>query len=427
MKLLNYTTGIFSGILFLLLSLWALLFYFEMLDEIYDSLDDGLENHKMQVIQRTQQDSLPLDKTTFEDGFQITKVTKADVFGFTDTYRDTLMYMQNEKDYEPARLLISVFEQNGDYYRLKVVTSMVEEDDLVKELFFSLLWLYFGLILSIILLNNMLHRKIWRPFYKLISRLGSFSLEKGTEIKTEPTKIMEFRLLNEQVEKLLNRSVETFNDQKQFIENTSHELQTPLAISINRLELLVEKNDLSETQILEIAGVLENLERLTRFNKSLLLLSKIENQQFPEAEVVNFNALVRQSATEFEDLAKHRSMHIEIQENVILEHRMNKDLALILVSNLLKNALLHGKKGTEVRVEFLQGRLQISNKGSEQALNPNTVFNRFNRATNNKKSNGLGLAISKAIADRFGLRLTYAFTGNHNFNLHFRRQEKTKN
>lgn len=193
MKLLNYTTSIFSGILLLLLSLWAVIFYFEMLDEIYDSLDDGLENHKIQVIQRVQQDPSLLKESSFDDGFSIQQVENQKALGFTDSYRDTLMYMQNEKDYEPVRLLESYFEQNGKYYRVKLITSMVEEDDLVKELFFSLLWLYTGLILSIIVLNNVLHRRIWKPFYKLLSRLGNFNIEEDTRIRTEPTSIAEFR------------------------------------------------------------------------------------------------------------------------------------------------------------------------------------------------------------------------------------------
>src|SRR5690606_32303298 len=112
----------------------AILFYFEMLDEIYDSLDDGLENQKMQVIEKAREDPEILQKSFFENGFIVREVQKEGVLEFTDSYRDTLMYMLNEKDYEPVRLLESVFEQDGKYYKMKVITSMVEEDDLVKEL-----------------------------------------------------------------------------------------------------------------------------------------------------------------------------------------------------------------------------------------------------------------------------------------------------
>lgn len=417
MKLLNYTTLFFSGILFLLLSLWAVLFYFEMLDEIYDSLDDGLENQKMLVIQKVKKNPDLREKSFQENNFRIEEISKTQALGFTDSYRDTLLFMQNERDYEPARLLESVFEMEGNYYRLMVVSSMVEEDDLIKELFFALLWLYCGLILSIILLNSLLHRKIWKPFYKLLLQLGSFSIEKDTPIETEPTRIIEFQLLNAQIEKLLRKSIDTYNSQKQFIENTSHELQTPLAISINKLELLVENNDFNDRQMEDLGSVIENLERLTRFNRSLLLLSKIENQQFPEVEAVNFNQLVRELATEFEDLAEHRGLELEIIEGPILQHQMNRDLATILVSNLLKNALLHGKAGSKVEVEFFQNRFQISNSGIDRALDPESLSSRFRKTGINTRSNGLGLSIAKAIAERFGLDLSYIYTGKHVFRL----------
>ncbi len=417
MKLLNYTTLIFSAILLLLLSLWAVIFYFEMLDEIYDSLDDGLENQKILVFQKIRQDPGLLELSFQENGFEVEEIPKEQALGFTDSYRDTLMFMQNERDYEPVRLLESVFEQDARYYRLMVVSSMVEEDDLVKELFFALLWLYFGLILSIILLNGLLHRKIWKPFYRLLAQLGAFSLEKDVQVKTEPTRISEFQLLNTQIEKMLRKTVDTYNDQKQFIENTSHELQTPLAISINKLELLVENNELSDRQIEVVGSVIESLERLTRFNRSLLLLSKIENLQFPEMEMVNFNELAKELVKEFEDLAQHREMQLEITEGPVLQQQMNRDLATILLSNLLKNALLHGERGSIVEIAFLPGRLEISNAGAKQPLDPSSLSSRFRKTDVNSRSSGLGLSISKAIADRFGLKLGYEYTGRHVFRL----------
>jgi signal transduction histidine kinase len=252
-----------------------------MLDEIYDSMDDGLENQKILVIQRAAENPVVLAKNEFGDGYYtIKKVRARAAKNFKESYRDTLMYMQNEEDFEPVRLLETVFHQNGEYFKLKVITSMVEEDDLVEDLLFSLLWLYFGLIVTILVLNNIVLKKIWNPFYKLIDQLKNFNIERSDKIVFEKTPIEEFHLLNKSIERLLQKSVDSYVGQKQFIENASHELQTPLAISINKLELLFEKTQLKEEEITILASVLNNLERLTRFNKSLLLLSRIENQQF---------------------------------------------------------------------------------------------------------------------------------------------------
>src|SRR5690606_41136755 len=123
------------------------------------------------------------------------------------------MYMKTEADYEPVRLLESVFKQDGEYYRLQVITSMVEEDDLVKELFFALLWLYLGLILSILLLNSLLQKRIWKPFYSLLRKLGNFRIEKDRKLGLEPSNIEEFRLLNSKVDQLIRKAVESFDSQ----------------------------------------------------------------------------------------------------------------------------------------------------------------------------------------------------------------------
>ncbi len=408
MKLLNYTTTYFAVILFFLLALWALIFYFEILDEIYDSMDDGLDNQKMLVIRKARQDPSVLEKSAFEDGNYIISPTTPQIGrNFTDAYRDTLMYMENEDEYEPIRLIESVFQQDGSFYKIKVITSMVEEDDLRKELFFSLLWLYIGLILTIVLLNSYFQKKTWQPFYKLLRRLENFSIERDRAIKYEETKINEFRLLNERVDSLLKKSVESYNSQKEFIENASHELQTPLAISINKLELMAENAELSQEQMEELGTVLQSLERLTRLNRSLLLLSRIENRQFAEEEKINWNSLVKQIIAEFQDFAAHREVKIVLTEEHNIEHHGSKDLAGMLISNLLKNAIFHTPSGTVVKVIISSKSIKFENPG-KAALEKNKIFSRF-KGAEKADSTGLGLAISKAIAIKMDLDLTYTF------------------
>ena len=409
MKLLNYTTTYFAIILIFLLGLWAVIFYFEILDEIYDSMDDGLDNQKMLIIRKARQDPSILEKTAFEDGNYIITPTNAELSqGFTDAYRDTLMFMENESEYEPVRLLESVFRFEGSFYKIKVVTSMVEEDDLRKELFFSLLWLYLGLILTIVLLNSFFQQKAWKPFYKLLRRLEKFSIEKNEKIKFEDTKIEEFQLLNKRIDQLLKKSVESYRSQKEFIENASHELQTPLAISINKLELMAEKGDLPPEQMEELGAVLQSLERLTRLNRSLLLLSRIENRQFAKEEKINWNFLVRQVISEFEDYAEHQQVKIILTEETTIESLGNKDLTGILLSNLLKNAIFHTPSKTAVEVVIISNKIEFKNPGTA-ALEKGKIFNRF-KGTEKKDATGLGLAISKAIVEKMDLDLTYSFS-----------------
>ena len=285
MKLLNHTTQYFALLLIVLISVWAVVFYFAMLDEVYDSLDDGLENQKELIIQETESDATLLDDTDFGiNKYTIKKVSFEKDGKFRESYRDTLMYMQNEKEYEPVRILESVFEREGSYYKIKVVTSMVEVDDQIENLAVYLVGLYLVLLTSIILLNNLVLKKVWKPFYDLIGQLRGYRIESGGHIEPTLTDIEEFGLLNQSVERLTKKSRDSYVAQKQFIENAAHELQTPLAIAINKLELLLEKNGLTRPQTQEVGAVLDNLARLARLNRSLLLLSRLDNQQFTGEE-----------------------------------------------------------------------------------------------------------------------------------------------
>lgn len=420
MKLLNHTTKYFSLALLIIIGVWAALFYVNMLDEVYDSLDDGLENYKILIIEKAKQDSSVLQKTLFEESnYSIHEIPEHAALNVKDVYQDTLMYMQNEEDFEPVRMLTTAFEDKGHYYQLKVISFMVEEDDLIEDLLFSIIWLYLAMLVSILIVNNVLLKKIWRPFYSLLDQLRKFRPGKDATIKTDSTQVDEFRLLNETVETLLKSTVETFESQKQFIENASHELQTPLAISMNKLELLAENNSLSSDDMETVGKVIQTMQRLTRLNKSLLLLSKIENRQFSDVQKLNINLIVRNIASEFEDFATFRRVHISIQEKDDLQTAMPQELAEILISNLLKNAILHNRPEGTVELVIESSSLTIKNTGNEKPLNRERIFDRFHKETPENNTTGLGLAIVKAIADVCGITVVYSFDLTHVMTVHF--------
>ena len=416
MKLLNYTTTYFAFLLLLIITVWALIFYWQMLDEIYDSMDDGLENQKMLVIQKAIKDPSILQKTNFDDGYYtFRKVTKSDkILSHRDQYRDTTMYMLNEDDFEPVRLLESIFRHEDEYYKVKVITSMVEEDDLIEDLFYSILWLYIGMVVSILLLNNFLLKKVWHPFYDLLRKLKNFNIESDQEIHYAETNIEEFKLLNKNVDRLLKKSRESYVNQKQFIENASHELQTPLAISINKLELLLESEHLNEKDISLLADGIQNLERLSNFNKSLLLLSKIENRQFENIETLNINQVLQEIIDSLEDLADLRKINIEFEQQQQLLFEGNKELIFILYVNLIKNAIIHSSKNNRIYINVAQNEVVIQNEG-EHSLNTAVIFQRFYKKSGVKSSTGIGLALAKAIADKYELGLHYQFREGHLF------------
>ncbi|MBT1696951.1 HAMP domain-containing histidine kinase [Fulvivirgaceae bacterium PWU4] len=421
MKLLNHTLSYLAVMLLVVIGAWATIFYVNMLDEIQDSIDDGLENSKLLIIDKVKEDTILLHKTDFmESNYAIHAITEETARNYHEAYLDSTLYMQNEEDNEPVRILKTAFRAtNGKYYELQIVSSMVEEDDLIEDLFFAILWLYVALLASVLIINNLLLRRIWKPFYHALDNLERFKPGSQESFTPVSSNVNEFSSLNKTIASLLQRTTETFNSQKQFIENAAHELQTPLAISINKLELLTEKNTLTEDQLHEIGAVINNLERLTRLNKTLLLLSRIENRQFPEVHSIDFNALVNRLVTLFTDLAEFKSVKITVIDKGTLSGNMNAELAEILVSNLLKNAITHNYPGGFVEVTVDGTGLSVANSSGSAALDATQVFKRFYKNSPEKNSSGLGLAIVKSIADYYQLSVGYTHNGRHQFTIRF--------
>jgi signal transduction histidine kinase len=420
MKLLNFTSRYFAIALLIIIPVWAAIFYYSMLDEIYDSIDDGLDNQKGLIIRKASADSSLLTKNSFEENdYAIREINAGVATGFYDKYSDTMMYMQNEKSEEPVRMLKTVFAQHGRYFQLQVITSMVEEDDLIKQLLYSLLWLYAGLVISLLILNNYILRRIWKPFHHLLAELKRYRLDKPREVKPVPSKVEEFNMLNDTVQKLLDRNKEIFNSQKRFIEDASHELQTPLAIGISKLETLAETPNLSEEQLKILSSALDNLERLTRLNRSLLLLSKIENNQFLELSEVNFNSRARKTLDDFKDLSDFYSLETTIVDEGSCIVQMNEDLALILLSNLVKNAIIHNKQNGFVRIHLSKNKMEVKNTAAAGALDGNKIFDRFHSQNSSAASTGIGLALVKAIAQLYHFEVIYSFKNDHHITVNF--------
>lgn len=421
MKLLNHTLSYLSVALLVIIGVWAVVFYVNMLDEIYDSIDDGLANSKILIIDKVKTDSSLVYKTDFmESNYAIHEIHESAALDFRDVYFDSTLYMQNESDYEPVRILKTAFRrQNGKFYRLEIVSSMVEEDDLIEDLFYAIVWLYLILIASILIVNNVLLKRVWKPFYEILERLKKFRLGSEHEFPDTKMNVDEFNDLNDTVQDLLQRSVDTFNSQKQFIENAAHELQTPLAIGINKLELFTEKNSMTDEQMKAISSVIESLERLTRLNKTLLLLSKIENRQFTDKSIIDLNEVIDRTVHAFSDLSEFKSITVEVIKEAPLNVGMNAELAEMLVSNLLKNAIVHNREGGTIQIRVTASTVTISNSSDAPKLDETQIFKRFYKSSTSKSSSGLGLAIVKSIASLYDFKVTYNFDGNHTFSIHF--------
>ena len=427
MKLLNQSIRYLSVSLLVIIGLWAVVFYFHMLGEIKESVDEGLENYKRQIVYKAQSDTVILEKNSFDEGlFVIREIGKSEALGAKDRYLDTLLYMQDADDemaeLEPVRMLETAFETKGKYYELRIINSMVEEDDLIEELLWEALLLYLILVASTIVINNLVLQRLWKPFYDLLQQLKTYRLGSSRNLPEVKTKTREFTDLQHAVNTLLRHSIETFDQQKQFIENASHELQTPLAIATNKLELLIEQGNLEDRQAESIAGVMHIIERLIRLNKSLLLITKIENRQFLDNQTVSLNEVVRQVLSDLDDLASYKNLTISLEESGELLAEMDVSLANSIVSNLVRNAIFHNVPNGQLQIDISKDGIEFRNTGGQKPLNAEKIFSRFHKSESVQTGTGLGLAIVKAICGLYGFTISYDFeNGLHCFRLELKK------
>ena len=423
MRLLNQSLIYLSVPLLLIVSIWSVIFYINMLDEISDSIDDGLDNSKLLIIQRAASDSTILQKNNFnESNYAIQEIAKASAITIRDIYTDTTLYMQDENDREPVRMLSTAFELKGKFYRLQVISSMVEEDDLIEDLFWSVVWLYLVMLTAMLFINKIALQKLWKPFYEILQQLKTFRLDSNEKAPGIKTNIKEFKALKTAVNTLTRHSIETYTHQKQFTENAAHELQTPLAIAAGKLELLLEKDDIKDTHAADIAQVLQIIERLARLNKSLLLLTKIENKQYTANQTISINKTVHQCINDLEDFIAYKNVNISFRETAQAEVEMDMALASILISNLIKNAVFHNTPNGLITIDVTQKIFTISNTGNEKALDPEKIFNRFYKHSTEQTSTGLGLAVVKAICTLYGFGLSYHYNNTHCFEIRFKNE-----
>lgn len=425
MKLLNKSILHLMTYLLLIVSLWSVIFYFNMLDEIKGSVDEELENYKRQIVFKAEKDSTILQQKTFDEGFfSVNKISEEEALSFKDTYEDTEIYAQDADDeapeLEPVRILTTVFEQNGSFYQLKILNNMVEEDDLVKELLWDAAGLYVLLIFSILLINNFVLKRLWKPFYELLDELKNYRLGISKKLPNVETKTKEFSDLQDAVTTLLQYSEKSYEQQKEFIGNASHELQTPLAIAISKLELLIENENFTENQAEKIADIMEIIERLVRLNKSLLLLTKIENKQFFDNQEIKVNDIVEKNIEDLSDIAEFKEVEIIFSENSELLVKADAALINIIVSNLLRNAIFHNIKSGKVEVKIDAKKLSVLNTGTDHSLSHEKIFTRFQKSEQHQSGSGLGLAIVKAIAELYDFSVSYDFkNGIHEFSVNF--------
>jgi len=418
MKLLARYNRVNIAATILVLLVGGLCYYFILRFVLIHQLDKDLKVEEQEVKDYVQRNnSLPNaanykdQKVVFEPDESV--LIKRKIFSVN-------LYDTAEDEQQQGRQLIFTINSAGKNYKVTITKSQQETEDLVKLIVMLTLAIVVLLLMVLFIINRFVLNKLWLPFNNTLQQLKQFNLSNKTAINLKDTNINEFIELNAAVTAMSNSVLKDYDALKSFTENASHEIQTPLAVIKSKLELLMQAENFSETQMHYIQNIQEEISRLSKLNQSLLLLTKIDNQQFKDTEKVDIANIITKHLNNYEELisAKEIALTKNISEGNFVV--MNKVMAEILVSNLITNAIKHNVERGSITIELNKDQLTVSNSGPVLATNPKELFERFKKDKVNSESLGLGLSIVKKICEQYHFKVDYNYTnGLHTVSLSF--------
>ena len=388
-----------------------------------EEVDEALALHTNQFIKHIKNyeylEDLDMDLQIWGQLSYNIVLTPANGMVTTRKYETISIYDSIEQESHPFRTLSTSIVIKHKSYLLTIRMSLVDNDELMMAL--GIVQVVLGLLLTtgLLLINRSLSQKLWKPFYNTLSQLKAYELDKSESIIPEKTNIIEFDDLNKTISHLTDRNRKVFLEQKEFIENASHELQTPLSIFQSKLDNLMQIPGLTEAGASTLLDLEETAQRMARLNKNLLLLSKIDNDQFNEVEEIDVAALANKLLSNLKPMADLDNITILSTINP-LSIKANSTLLEVLLTNLFHNAIRHTTENGKVMVEVTDRVLTVSNTGNPLKMNPEKMFERFSKEGRSENSSGLGLAIVKKICDTSLYKLQYRFhSGTHSFSVAF--------
>ena len=316
-------------------------------------------------------------------------------------------YYKKYNESESGRGLISFIDMGHAYYKILIVESKVETEYLIQIIFGITIGVILLLLLALVIINRLILNRLWQPFYNILGELKLFHVSDTRNIPQLDSSVDEFNELHQEVSAMATRVKQEYQNLKNFTENASHELLTPIAIINSKLDTLIQIENLSEGQSKLLTDLYGAVNRLTRLNQSMLLLVKIENRLLKDEDLVNLKALTEEMIIQFEEIFQSKNLNISYNLDE-KEVYANRHLMEILLSNLLSNAIRHNYSGGEIRINLTNKCLTIENTGDESPLEKDRIFTRFHKSSHSEGS-GLGLTISKQICENFNLSLNYSF------------------
>lgn len=383
----------------------CLAFYFTLRYVLINQIDEDLKIEEGEIETFVSKHNALPESISVND--QIIQYRPVSVRG-KKYFSTKLISAEVEAKKEKFRQLVFTVKAGTQWYMATVSKSLEETENLTRSILIITFLTILAILFATFIINRIVLKKIWQPFYQSLDLVKQFKLGSNQKLRLSHSSIDEFQFMNETLEKITGQARLDYVSLKTFSENASHEIQTPLAVIRSKLDLMIQDENLTEKQSELLQAAYNSVQKLTKLNQSLLLLAKIDNNQFHEIRTINLKKKVEEKIADFHELwiAHQLSFEAELKEVNI---EMNEELLEVLLNNLLSNATKYNFKGGKIKITLSEKYLAIANTSPISQLNHNTLYQRFAKASKGSDSNGLGLSIIKQICDTSGFGLNYEF------------------
>lgn len=418
-KLLKKTTNSFLAFAVIILLISAPVFYFiSQWLYVYET-DEVLHFHKGAFEKESRKDFNETDIAAWNKYNRDVDIV-ADMGVTKDSIIGKMLFDSIANEKEPFRILYAPVTINGKRFTYIEKTNLVEMEGMVFSIAVMFLCIIAILLTGIIWLSKRSSARIWKPFYDTLKQIQNFEIDKNHPPHFVPTDIDEFDRLNKSLERLIEKNIAIYKNQREFVENAAHELQTPLALFQSKIDTLIQTEGLSKEQSKLLNALNNDVSRLNRLNKNLLMLSKIDNELYEDKQAILLNECLTKNLDFFKEQAKAKNISIVTHCNTNASIMANPALIEILINNLFLNAIRHNHQDGTIIITTDNHSITFQNTGQESTLATDKVFNRFSKSDPSAKGNGLGLAIVKKITELNQWDITYSFTDNlHTFKINF--------
>src|SRR5690554_4296959 len=412
MKLINKFTLWYLGISAIVFLLGGILIFQKLESEIDFEQGMELERQLDSYAEKLRNGKPPehLKKHLLGEIYELPLEAAIQEFSVRDTlaWHDQLEQMERQLKGSRSYLI------NGKHYYLSTYNIVIETGDITETVVQSMAAIFLLLLIFIAILGRLISKKILSPFHQSLEKIRSFTIQDNEPLIFAPSKTEEFVKLNDFLHKMSIQLLKDYRVMKEFSENISHEIQTPVSVVRGKLELLLD-SPIDDKQALLIESAHQANEKITRIVGSLAVLARLENQEFAFSEEIDFSSKVNQSIKDFEELIAIKSISMEknIQPGVLIN--IHPNMAEMLLQNLLSNAIKHNVKDGMIFIRLGPNMLEVVNSGQEPQEDVDNFFQRFKKGNGNHDSIGLGLSIVKQICIVNGFEIDYSYRQPHHW------------